>query len=176
MFKFLRIKKMKNIPIIGRGLIINGSFKENIHIGKNAVIGRYARLGNTLGQKEGIVISDDCCIGNNFTAIDGDIYLGKHCLLASNVSIFAANHNMDPTLPKCYSNEKMVFAPVKIGDDCWIGQNVVILPGVEIGEKCIIGAGAVVTKSMEAYSLAVGNPARVIKKFNLETKKWESVK
>ena len=51
-----------------------------------------------------------------------------------------------------------------IGDNCWIGENVIVLPGVHIGDGSIIGAGAVVTHDIPNYSLAVGNPAKVIKK------------
>jgi acetyltransferase-like isoleucine patch superfamily enzyme len=53
--------------------------------------------------------------------------------------------------------------PVKIGDDCWIGGNVVILPGVTIGEGCTIGAGSVVTKDIPPFSVAVGSPCKVRK-------------
>ncbi len=54
--------------------------------------------------------------------------------------------------------------PVKIGKYVWIGANVVILPGVEIGDNAVIGAGAIITKNIPANSVAVGNPAKVIKK------------
>ena len=54
--------------------------------------------------------------------------------------------------------------PVTIGKDCWIGGGAVICPGVTIGDRCIIGAGSVVTKDIPADSVAVGNPARVVKK------------
>lgn len=54
--------------------------------------------------------------------------------------------------------------PVVIGDDCWIGGNVVILPGVTIGKGCTIAAGAIVTKSIPDWSVAMGQPARVVKK------------
>jgi maltose O-acetyltransferase len=57
-----------------------------------------------------------------------------------------------------------VSKPVTIGDDCWIGGNTVICPGVTIGDGCTIGAGSVVTKEIPPHSLAVGNPARVIRK------------
>ena len=53
-----------------------------------------------------------------------------------------------------------------IGDGCWIGGGVIILPGVTIGEGCVIGAGSVVTKNIPANSLAVGNPCRVIREIN----------
>ena len=62
---------------------------------------------------------------------------------------------------------KTEFAkPVSIGNDCWIGGNTVICPGVTIGDGCTIGAGSVVTKDIPANSLAVGNPAKVIRKLN----------
>lgn len=54
--------------------------------------------------------------------------------------------------------------PIRIEDDCWIGANVTILPGVTIGKGCTIGAGSVVSKSIPPYSVAVGVPAKVIKK------------
>ena len=56
--------------------------------------------------------------------------------------------------------------PVTIGDGCWIGGGVIILPGVTIGEGCVIGAGSVVAKNIPANSLAVGNPCRVIREIN----------
>ena len=61
---------------------------------------------------------------------------------------------------------------VKIENGVWIGNNVIILPNVTIGEKSIVGAGSVVTKSIPAYSVAVGNPAHVIKHFAFEATIW----
>lgn len=58
--------------------------------------------------------------------------------------------------------------PIHIGDDCWFGGSVIVLPGVRIGNGCTIGAGAVVTKDIPDRSIAVGNPARVIKTINLD--------
>jgi len=66
-------------------------------------------------------------------------------------------------------------APIVIEDEAWIGANVVVLAGVTIGKHCIIAAGSVVTKDVPPYSVAVGNPARVLKKYNPETKNWEKV-
>ena len=54
--------------------------------------------------------------------------------------------------------------PIRIGKDCWIGGNAIILPGVTIGDGVTVGAGSVVTKDIEPFSVVVGNPARVIKK------------
>ena len=62
---------------------------------------------------------------------------------------------------------------VFIGEGSWIGEKVCILSGVSIGKKCIIGAGSVVTKSIPSYSIAAGNPAKVLKVYNFESKRWE---
>jgi lipopolysaccharide O-acetyltransferase len=64
---------------------------------------------------------------------------------------------------------------VVIGDNVWIGESVCVLPGVSIGEGCIIGALSVVTKSIPAYSIAVGSPARVVKQFDFEQNKWKKI-
>ncbi|MBL4677498.1 MAG: hypothetical protein JKY70_15040 [Mucilaginibacter sp.] len=63
--------------------------------------------------------------------------------------------------------------PVIIEDNVWIGETVSVLPGVTIGKGSIIGASAVVTKNIPPYSIAVGNPAKVIKTYNFESNSWE---
>ena len=77
--------------------------------------------------------------------------------------IHTANHNMDdPDRPVTQQGWEVV-RPVEIGANCWIGMGVCILPAVRIGDGCVVGAGSVVTKDIEPYTIAVGNPARVIK-------------
>ena len=77
------------------------------------------------------------------------------------VSIYAATHETEVQSRR----DNIEFArEVTIGDDCWIGGNVIILPGVTIGKGCTIGAGSVVTKDIPEYSVAIGSPAKVVKK------------
>ena len=95
-------------------------------------------------------------------------------LFASNILITNENHGINPENEVPYMNQDLSAKPIEIGDGCWIGEKVCILPGVNIGKKSIVGAGSVVTKSIPAYSIAVGNPAKIIKKYNFDHKKWES--
>jgi len=88
------------------------------------------------------------------------VTIGNNVFIGPGVHIYTATH---PT--NALERRSVVFAQsVSIGNDCWIGGNTVICPGVIIGDGCTIGAGSVVTKDIPANSLAVGNPAKVIKK------------
>ena len=97
--------------------------------------------------------------GNYFQNFDGKIYIGKGTYIAMNVGIITSNHDM-------YDLDKHIPGKdVRIGSDCWIGMNSMILPGVILGERTIVGAGAIVTKSFpEGHCIIAGNPAKVIRK------------
>lgn len=88
------------------------------------------------------------------------ITIGSRVLIGPAVQIYATTHPTNANDRK----SKGLAKEIQIGDDCWIGGGAVICPGVTIGNGSIIGAGAVVTKNIPANSLAVGNPARVVKK------------
>jgi acetyltransferase-like isoleucine patch superfamily enzyme len=94
---------------------------------------------------------------------EGGIHIGKYTMLAMNVILMSGNHIFnDIRIP--ITDQGSSSLPIKIGDDCWLGANVIVLQGVTIGNGCVIGAGSVVTKDIPDYSVAVGNPAKVIKK------------
>ena len=95
-------------------------------------------------------------------------------MIASFVLVTSQNHGIDPQ-KGLYMNQDLKCAPVHIKKGAWIGEKVVILPGVIIGEGSVIGAGSVITKSIPDYSIAVGNPAHVIKKFDFLEKKWTEI-
>ena len=92
--------------------------------------------------------------------------------MASNVTVTDINHPYeDVSLP--IEKQPLEVSSVIIGKDCKIYNNVVILKGVNIGEHCVIGANAVVTTDIPDYSVAVGIPAKVIKRYNFDTQRWE---
>ena len=84
-------------------------------------------------------------------------------MMGPNCVIYTRNHKIDRLdIPMCQQGDT-VEKPVTIGDDVWIGSNVIILPGVKIASHSVIGAGAVVTKDVDEYSVVAGNPAKVVK-------------
>jgi maltose O-acetyltransferase len=98
----------------------------------------------------------------NFTVLDeAFVTIGNDCFIGPNVGIYTACHSTDPI----ERNTRSEWAkPVSIGNNCWIGGGVTILPGVTIGDNCTIGAGSVVVRDIPPCSIAVGNPCRVVKK------------
>lgn len=115
-------------------------------------------------------------VGKNFfcnyncTILDvGKVTFGDNCLLAPNVAIYTAGH---PIHPDSRNSLYEYGIDVTIGDNVWIGGNVVIMPGVNIGSNCVIGAGSVVTKDIPAWSVAAGNPCRVLRIITDEDKKF----
>ncbi len=114
-------------------------------------------------------------VGKNFfanyncTIIDvAKVKIGDNCLLAPNVAIYTAGH---PIYPDTRNSTFEYGKEVTIGDNVWIGGNSVICPGVHIGNNVVIGAGSVVTKDIPDWSIAVGNPCKVIRKITEEDRR-----
>ncbi|GIK01581.1 hypothetical protein Aspvir_005619 [Aspergillus viridinutans] len=109
-----------------------------------------------------IIIGRDCFANWNLSVLDTSlVVIGDRVQIGTNVSIVTAGHDTS-----ILSRRKYVeFGhPVFIEDDCWIGANVVILPGVRIGQGSTIGAGSIVTKDIPPFSVAMGSPCRVKRK------------
>ena len=154
-----KFRKAKFPLYIGENVKIYGS--KNITVGKNIVI-----YDNVYLDADKFIEIGDYTHIDVFTTIygHGGVRIGKMCAIAAGVRIYSQTnrYNFDPRLPIIKQPRK--YAEVIIGDDVWIGANAVILPGVRIGDHSIIGAGAVVTKDIPENSIAVGVPAKVIKR------------
>ncbi len=92
------------------------------------------------------------------------VEVGEHCMLANGCFVSDASHRFDdPALPVTWQGFSSK-GPTRIGDNCWLGANVVVTSGVSIGERCVIGANSVVTSPIEPFSIAAGAPARVLRR------------
>jgi len=91
------------------------------------------------------------------------VEIGDHCMLANGCFVTDGNHRFDdPGTPVPWQGFTSK-GPTRIGDNCWLGANVVVTSGVTIGERCVIGANSVVTGDIPPFSIAAGAPARVIR-------------
>lgn len=123
-----------------------------------------------------IVIGDRVtATGNLQVAAMSTITIEDDVMLATNVNITDGLHGYENANEPFKYQKMFRIAPITIKRGCWIGQNVVILPGVTIGEFTIIGANSVVTESVPDRSIAVGAPASVIKKWNKDAQTWAAV-
>ena len=107
-------------------------------------------------------LGDYSGIGIN-ARINGECKIGTHVMMGTDVVIITRNHAFDrtdiPMMEQGFENER----PVEIGNDVWIGDRVIILPGVTVGDGSILAAGAVVTHDVPAYAVVAGVPAKIIK-------------
>ncbi len=118
-----------------------------------------------------IYFGNNCEVNMNCTFLDDNkIVIGDNALIAPNVQIYTAYHPThyldrfgELTDGGRFNFCKTITAPVTIGNNVWIGGGVIILPGVTIGDNVVIGAGSVVTRSIEANTIAYGNPCKVVK-------------
>lgn len=154
----------KNLPVSGKSKFakkIRGWFGKKImmHTGENINIEKGAIFNSkcTLGDKSGIGINCE---------LYGTVHIGRYVNMGPEVVVYTRNHS---TMRCDISMQEQGYVdecPVVIEDDVWIGRRVIILPGVTIGKGSVIGAGAVVPKSIPPYSVAVGNPAKIVKMRN----------
>lgn len=166
--------RLIRFPIVIRG-------KKYIDFGINLTTGRRCRF-DINGDHEGKILT----FGSNVNIGDDvriscvqKIDIGSNVLMGSKILIIDNSHGsysgIKQSLPQTPPNSRELFsAPVSIGDNSWIGEQVIILPGVHIGSGCIVGAGSVVTKNVPDNCIVAGNPARVIKKW--ENGEWVSQK
>ena len=143
-----------------------GRFRNGTSLYPNLVRGGTVRIG------KGSEIGERCRI-----SIANSLEIGKKVLFSPNVYITDCDHeyrNVD--IPIIDQGIVQKGQKVSIGDGSYVGINAVIVGNVKIGKHCVIGANSVVTKDVPDYCVAVGSPAKIIKRYNLETQLWESIR
>ena len=157
-------------------------------VGRDVRVGRRTTVrvhaGGQLVLEDGAWVGDDCEIGvlgtvrvgqgtslQHRTQVHGDVYIGAGCVCAANLYLASTTHRFKdiPPLPIRWQDAADAALdrtdssrPVVVEDDCWLGINVVVCPGVTLGRGTVVGANAVVTTSMPPYSVVAGVPARVV--------------
>lgn len=152
------------------------------HIDSGFTTGRYCRV-EAHSEMDRVVlrIGKNCQINDSVHIVAAnDVVIGNDVLIASRVFITDLNHGGYKgdmhSHPSTICRERPLQSTfVHIEDNVWLGEGVVVLPGVSIGESSIIGANSVVSHDIPANSIAVGNPAKIIKTFNFEINEWVSV-
>lgn len=164
------------IPFIikrGKGSIIRRKARldlipsKKFVIGYRAIVEDYAIINNGMGD---IIVGDYSQITSRVKIV-GPVTLGNKVVIGSGAQITGLTHNYeDITCP--IADQGVTPCLTVIEDDVWIGGNTAINQGIRIGTHTIIGAGSVVTHDIPPYSVAVGNPARVIRQFDFKRNKW----
>ena len=182
-----RLRRGSGIPFVGRGVRVRGGGQlqvgrrvvfedyseiqatstrgvligDNVSVGSMTMIrpsGYYSRelgVGLTIGSRTGIAAG--CYLG-----CSGGIEIGSDVLFGPGVKLFAEDHVFASTEERIRA-QGVRRGPIVIEDDCWLASNVIVTSGVRIGRGTVVGAGSVVTRDIPEFSVAAGNPARVIR-------------
>jgi len=170
--KAIKIRSINKIEFgnwvsIGDYSFISGLGVDNLVLGNGVSIGSHCRIFTSVNYRnigEYIQIGDNVGIGDySSLAGSGGLTIGRGTIIGPYFSAHPENHIID-NLDDDIRNQGTVRAKISIGQNCWIGAKVSILSGVTIGEGSVIGAGSVVTKDIPSNSIAVGVPAKIMRK------------
>ena len=153
--------------------------KSRLTYGAGFTTGRNCRF--ELFGRGRIEMGSNCRIGDNVHIVSSELVsIGEECLFASKVFISDTSHGdygengCNPTMPP--NDRPLVASPVKIGDNVWLGENVVVLSGVTIGAGCVVGANATVSRDIPPECIAVGSPARPVKRYDHDLGSWVRIR
>lgn len=164
--------------IIAKPMAISG--KKGIYLGNNTRVSVGARI-ECISSWHGRYFDSSIVIGDN-TSFEqflhmtsaGKIKIGHDCVFSSRVLITNIDHDYS-LINRNILEQPLIVNDVEIGDFCFIGMDVKIFPGVKIGNNVIVGSNSIVLKDLPDYTVCVGVPAKPIKKYNFETKRWEKI-
>ena len=157
----------------GKGSVIRARTRVDVlpfnrfELGDHSTIEDFSTINNGVGD---VIIGHHTLIGMG-NVIIGPVTIGNDVIFAQNVVASGLNHEYkDVSMP--IHQQNVTTATITVGDNCWIAANVVITSGVTIGRHCVIAAGSVVTKDIPPFTVAAGNPAKPLKKYDEQTGEW----
>ncbi|MCT7635636.1 acyltransferase [Aliarcobacter butzleri] len=155
---------------IGKPIFI-GNFKR-IFIGNKVRIFPGARI-EVVDENSSIVFEDNISIGQNFHITSGgNLVIGKNTTFTENIMVTNIDHDYQE-IDKHILKQKYIIKETKIGENCFIGYGAVIQAGTILGKQCIVGANAVVRGHFPDYSVIVGVPAKIVKRYDEVSRKWK---
>lgn len=146
-----------------------------IAVGHNAVIGAHSWLNvnDPKGAGPALTIGEHCFIGmGNYFGVGRTMKVGDYCLTAKDCSFIGAMHVYDDPMQPYSVTGMATTTDLVIGPNCFFGLGAQVIGNVQIGHGCVVGAGAVVRDDVPPFSLVVGNPARVVKRFDFARQAW----
>ncbi|GAC1418080.1 MAG: acyltransferase [Flavisolibacter sp.] len=160
----------------GKGSIIRFRTRMDVlpfnrfELGDYSVIEDFCTVNNGVGD---VIIGSETLIGMG-NVIIGPVMIGNHVIFAQNIVVSGLNHGYQD-ISQPIHKQRVSTALITIEDECWVGANAVITAGVTIGKHSVVAAGTIVNKNIPPYSVVVGNPGRVVKKYDFERKEWVSI-
>lgn len=167
----LKFGKIGMLTYIGKPVILEG--EKRVEIGNRVRIYPGVRI-ETHGNEGRITIKDNVSIGQNFhiTSSGSELTIGKDTTISGNVFITNIDHDYRQIGVHILKQEYLT-KETKIGENCFIGYGAAIQAGTVLGKQCVVGANSVVRGEFPNYCVIVGAPAKIIRKYNPETKEWE---
>lgn len=151
---------------------------KNVRIGHHTIVseGVWINVNDRASSEIAIVIGDNCFIGRrNFLSSGPRIEIGDYCLTGIDCHFLGSDHiHASPFVPYVATGTTGDGA-IEVGANCWLGSSVTVLKNVKIGFGSIIGAASVITRDVPPLSVAVGNPGRVIRRFDMRSQAWVRV-
>ena len=151
----------------------------NVTLGANSTLSEdtFLNVNSRAGITDRLVIGSNCHIGRrNYFSTGGLIELKDYVFTGLDCHFLGCGHNIDSPMHPYISTGLTEGAPIEIGVNCWLTTSVTILEGVTIGRGSVIGARSIVTQDIPAFSIGLGVPFKLIKRFDFKNNKWLSIR